>query len=268
MTAALIFQNFIGKIFLQRHLIWNFVLRDLKVRYVGSFMGFFWSVVHPLVLLVSYTFVFSVVFKIKPASSGVDSFALFLFCGILPWLYFQDTVVRSCESVVSNANLIRRTVFPSEILPLSIAFSNLVTHLIGFAILLAVLLLNGMIYPTLAFIPVYLFLLFLLSLGLGWIFAALQVFLRDTAQVLNVMLVFWFWFTPIFYETDRVPHWIRVWIEINPLSYVVEGFRLLLLEGRLPSAQSLLVLVAWGTGAFVVGGIVFRNTKREFADVL
>jgi lipopolysaccharide transport system permease protein len=253
---------------LRRHLIWNFARRDLRKRYIGSFMGFFWTVVHPLVLLVSYTFVFSVIFQIRPGLSRVDNFALFAFCGILPWLYFQDTVLRSCTSVTDNGNLIKKTLFPSEILPITVLLSNLVTHLAGFGILLAVLIYMGLLTPVALAIPVIVLPLLVFSLGIGWLAAALQVFLRDTAQVLSVMLVFWFWFTPIFYEVERVPEPFRSWIVLNPMTHVVEAYRGLLLENRLPDAAPLLLLYAAAVAVFALGGLVFRNTKRQFVDVL
>jgi len=267
-SAVAISHNFLRKLIRQRHLIWTFVARDLKARYVGSLMGFFWSVIHPLVLLISYTFVFSIVFKIRPNLAQMDNFAVFLFCGILPWLYFQDTVVRSCSSVVDQAHLIRKTLFPSEVLPVTLALSNLVTHLVGFLILLLVLLYMGTIGWALLLLPVYLALLMLLALGLGWLLAVLQVFLRDTAQIVSVLLVFWFWFTPIFYELEMVPESFRFWIRMNPLSHVVEGYRTILLENRVPELGSWCWLAAWSLGAFVAGGILFRSTKREFVDVL
>jgi lipopolysaccharide transport system permease protein len=192
-----IFSNFLRKIFLQRHLIWNFGVRDLKGRYIGSLMGFFWSVIHPLVLLVSYTLVFSIIFRIKPNLQGTDNFAVFLLCGILSWLYFQDTVMRSCHSVVDHANLIRKTMFPSEILPVSLVLSNLINHLVGFAILFVVLGYLNIIGWAALLVPVYLLLPMWLFLGLGWLVTALQAFLRDTVQLLSVVMVFWFWFTPV-----------------------------------------------------------------------
>lgn len=260
--------NFFRKVALQRHLIINFVVRDLKSRYVGSLMGLFWAVVHPFVLLVCYTFVFSIVFKVRAESLTTGNFAIFLFCGILPWLYFQDTVLRCCNSVVENSNLIRKTLFPSEILPISMALSNTFTHLLGVAILLVVLLFAGLIAWTTLFLPVYLFLLVLLSLGLGWLCAALQVFLRDTLQVVSVVMVLWFWFTPIFYSLEMVPSILRPLILMNPLTYVVEGYRRSLLEGRWPDLEHLLVLFLFSAIVFLLGGYVFRNTKREFVDVL
>ena len=115
-------------------------MRDLRTRYIGSFMGFFWSVIHPIVLLVSYTFVFSVIFGLRPMpDSGTTSFPLFLFCSILPWLFFSDTLQRSSTIVIDNANLVTKTMFPSEILPLTVLLAGVVNHLIGFAILLCIL---------------------------------------------------------------------------------------------------------------------------------
>ena len=266
--ALTICSNFLGKILLQRHLIGNLVMRDLMSRYMGSFMGVFWALVHPLVLLVSYTFVFSIVFRIKPDLEQIDNFAVFLFCGILPWVYFQDTLVRSCTSVVDHGHLIRKTVFPSEILPITLVLSNCITHLIGFAILLVVLLYYNTLGWALVMLPLYLVLLMLLTLGLSWLAAALQVFLRDTAQILSVVMIFWFWFTPVFYQIKMVPSAFLPWIQVNPLSHVVTGYRRILLENALPDWGSLCWLAGWAVVAFLVGGLVFRKTKREFVDVL
>src|SRR5512136_534003 len=140
----IILWSFLRKIYVQRSLIRSFVVRDLKARYVGSFMGFFWSVIHPIVLLVSYTFVFSVVFGVRPLpNTGTTSFPLFLFCSILPWLFFQDTLQRSSTILIDNTNLVTKTLFPTEILPLSVMLAALVNHVIGFAILLGVILFTG-----------------------------------------------------------------------------------------------------------------------------
>jgi ABC-type polysaccharide/polyol phosphate export permease len=169
---------------------------------------------------------------------------------------------------VENSSLIKKTVFPSEILPISMVLSNLFTHLLGVAILLIVLVFNGILTWTSLFLPGYLVLLVVLSLGLGWAGAALQVFLRDTYQIISVMMVLWFWFTPIFYSVEMVPSVLRPLIQLNPLTYIVEGYRLLLLEGKLPEPGSLLVLSAIVLIVFLAGGYLFRNTKREFIDVL
>ena len=269
MDSLIILRNFISKLVRQRYLVANFVQRDLRSRYIGSMMGVFWALVHPLVLLGVYSLVFSSILDIETRFPQInDNFAVFLFCGLLPWLYFQDTLSRACESIVQHGNLIRKTAFPSEILPLSIALSNLVTHLIGLAILLLVLAYFQTLGWALLLLPLYWLLCGVFALGLGWIAAPLQVFVRDTSQLLAVVLTFWFWMTPIFYQLESVPEWLRPWMAANPLRLVVEGYRSILIENRLPDWQQVALLAAFALAALLAGGFIFRNTKRDFVDVL
>jgi lipopolysaccharide transport system permease protein len=271
-TPGIIFFSFLRKIYVQRGLIKNFVIRDLRSRYVGSFMGFFWSVIHPIVLVVSYTFVFAVVFKQRPIpQSGTTFFPLFLFCGILPWLFFSDTLIRSSSAIIDNANLITKTLFPSEILPLTILLSGLVNHAIGFGILLVMLFwVAGKVSVFMLLIPFYLFFLMLFTLGLSWLTSSLNVFVRDVSQILSVILTFWFWFTPIFFMPEQVTNlkWLLVLMRMNPLAYVVSGYRDCILPNRVPEMGSLLILAASSLFVFILGGLFFRNIKREFVDVL
>jgi len=266
----IILSNFLHKIYLQHDLIRNFVVRDLRGRYIGSFMGFFWSVIHPTVLLASYTFVFTVFFEAKaPANSGTDSFILFLFSGILPWLFFQDTLQRSSTVIVDNTNLVTKTLFPTEILPLTVMLAGLVNHLIGFAILFSILCIIGKVKILILLLPVYMVSLMLLSLGLAWFISSLQVFIRDISQILTVVLTFWFWFTPIFYDgaSPKFAKFAFVLI-LNPLAQIVIGYRHCLLDGRMPGLRPLIALASVSLVIFVAGGMFFRYTKREFVDVL
>ena len=257
------------KLRLQRTLLRNLVSRDLKSRYVGSMMGLFWAVIHPLVLLLSYTFVFSVILKMRPwSNAGTDSFAVYLFCGILPWLLFQDTATRSATSVIEYGTLVKKTKFPVEIVPLSLFLANLLTHWIGLLILLGVLLwVQGLGWWALL-VPVYWICLFFFSVGLGWLVAVLQVFLRDTSQVLNVLMTLWFWFTPIFYPVTLIPEGYRAWMWLNPMAAIVTGYRNALLLNAPPDVFPLVTLWIISLAVFVCGGILFRVAKREFADVL
>lgn len=271
LTPWIILANFIQKMYIQRGLIRSFVVRDLKQRYIGSLMGFFWSVIHPIVLIVSYTFVFLLVFHIKPLpETGTTSFPLFLFCSILPWLFFQDTLQRSSTVLIDNANLVTKTIFPTEILPLSVMLAALVNHLIGFAILLAVILFSGgKISVFILMVPLYFLALMAFTLGLAWMVASLNVFMRDIAQVVNVVLTFWFWFTPIFYTPNpSLSPWIVSLLKCNPLSYVVVAYRDCLLRMQMPNLGSLALLAALSLAVFAAGGLFFRHIKREFVDVL
>ena len=252
-----------------RNLLKNLVVRDLKHRYVGSIGGFVWSFVHPLVLLVSYTFVFSVIFQIRlGAGYGTESFPIYLFCGILPWLMFQDTLVRSCSAITDNAALITKTIIPAEVLPIAITISNLVHHLIGLAILLVVLVLFEGVHLSVFWILLYLPMMLALAQGMGWMLSSLNVFFRDTMQVLNILLIFWFWFTPIFYPADRIPAGFQFLAAINPMAVVVTGYRNALLEIAQPSPFHVLMLLAWSVAFFVAGALFFRQAKPAFGDVL
>jgi ABC-type polysaccharide/polyol phosphate export permease len=266
----IILANFLQKIYFQRSLIRSFVVRDLKARYIGSFMGLFWSVIHPIVLLVSYTFVFHYIFGQKPKpETGTDSFALFLFCSILPWLFFQDTLQRSSTILIDNANLVTKTLFPSEILPLAVALAGLVNHLIGFAILMVIIFCTiGKVSLFILLVPVYFLLLMLFTLGISWFVSSLNVFVRDISQVLSVILTFWFWFTPIFYSIDRFPQRLLFLVQLNPMAHVVVGYRDCLLRRQMPDMRILAIFATVSLVIFMAGGFFFRKTKREFVDVL
>ena len=260
---------FLRKLTANRNLLKNLVIRDLKQRYVGSVGGFIWSFVHPVVLLVCYTFVFSVILRMRlDPKAGTDNFALYLFCGILPWLMFQDTLVRSCGVITENASLITKTVIPAEILPIAITISNLVHHLIGLAILVAALSLFHTIHLSVFWVFLYLPILIILAQGLGWLVSSLNVFFKDTTQVLNVLMIFWFWFTPIFYPVDMIPDSFRLMVAVNPMATLVTGYRNAFLQLSQPSLEHILILLAWTSAALLVGAFFFRQSKPAFADVL
>lgn len=253
-----------------RSLLRNLVIRDLKSRYVGSVGGFFWSVIHPVVLLICYHFVFAIVLaqRFSLEAYGTENFALYLFSGILPWLMFSDTVLRNCTAVTENANLVTKTVIPSEVLPMALMISNLVHHLIGLGILGTILLVSGALDFDVWRLLLYLPVLIAFSQGLGWLVASLNVFFRDTGPVLSVVMIFWFWFTPVFYPEALVPGNFRVALALNPMSIVLAGYRSAFLELPPPPIPSVAVLMAWAAAAFLGGALFFRQSKAAFADVL
>lgn len=261
--------RFYKKLAAHRNLIKNLVLRDLKHRYVGSMAGFLWSVIHPVVLLISYTFVFTVIFRHDPGPEyGTNNFSIFLFCGILPWLLFQDTVIRNCSVITDNAPLITKTVIPAEILPISITISNLIHHLIGMAILITAMSVFGNIHLSAFWIFLYMPMLLMLAQGLGWIVAGLHVFLRDTIQALQIVMFLWFWFTPILYPIEGVPENLRFLFRLNPVALIVTGYRNSLLQLNRPGLGQTAAVMIVSIVVFVLGGLLFRQTKPAFPDVL
>jgi lipopolysaccharide transport system permease protein len=264
-----------GTFFLQnllerRSLLFQLVRRDFEQRFIGSAIGWIWAVIHPLVLLLSWTFVFQFCLGVKvPAGEETTNYPLYLFAGMLPWLLFSETVQRSATSLLEHANLITKTVFPSEIIPVAVFLSTLISHLLGIALILfaAGVVLNQ-ISVFVFLLPLYIVLIGFFAVGIGWIAASLHVFLRDTAQMLNVVLLLWFWMTPIFISPDLFPVRARFLLYANPFYYVVRAYRRLLLGSTLPEMADLGVLIAYAAGAFIVGGLFFRHMKRGFADVL
>ena len=184
-------------------------------------------------------------------------------------MLFQDTVIRSATSLIEQSNLITKTVFPSEIVPVSVFLSSLIHHLLALSVVLAVV---GVwlreVSPMALLLPLYMVLLGLFAIGVGWIVSSLQVYLRDTAQLLTVVMTFWFWLTPILVSEQQVPEKLRFVIRFNPLAYLVRAYRERLLSYRPPSLQELAVLAAFALASFVLGGLFFRHLKRGFADVL
>ncbi len=253
----------------RRSLIYQMVRRDFEQRFVGSAAGWLWTLIHPLVLLVSWVFVFQFCLKVPPPPGAGDSYTLFLFCGYLPWMLFQETVQRSANSLVEQSSLITKTVFPAEIIPVTLFLSSLASH--GFALLVAIVMvrwMTGHFSVLVLLLPVYTALLGLFAIGIGWLAASLQVFLRDTAQLVVVLLTGWFWLTPIFIDESYFPPAARFLVMYNPLALVVKGYRQRLMTYELPQVSDLLTLAAVAGAAFFIGGMFFRHLKRGFADVL
>jgi lipopolysaccharide transport system permease protein len=240
------------------------VRRDFTQRYVGSAAGWLWGVIHPVVLLASYYFVFGVCL-----GNTTKNYPLVLITGMLPWILFNETVTRSATSMVEQANLITKTVFPAEIVPLAIFLSSLLSHLIAVSmVLIAVAIYLGHVNPGILLLPLFAFLLGLFAVGIGWIAASLQVYLRDTAQVLTVMLTFWLWVTPIFIQEDKFPRKVRFLIAMNPLAYIVRPYQEILMGSHLPALRDLGFAALLCGGTFLLGAMFFRYMKRGFADVL
>jgi lipopolysaccharide transport system permease protein len=245
------------------------VRRDFQQRFVGSVAGWVWGLIHPLVLLVTWTYVFSVCLKQTLPKGQPGTYPLFIFAGMLPWLLFSDTVQRSSSSLVEQASLITKTIFPAEMVPLSVFLSSLVSHLLALVLMLVATEIKvRSIGLPLAILPLYMLLLGMLAVGIGWVVAALQVYLRDTAQFVTVILTAWFWMTPIFIFEDQVPKQLRILVYANPLASVVRAYRQVLLSTRVPGWREAVPLAVVSLAVFFLGGLVFRHLKRGFADVL
>jgi homopolymeric O-antigen transport system permease protein len=254
----------------RRTLIFQLVKRDFQQRYVGSAAGWLWGLIHPLVLLAVYTYIFNICMKVvPPPGAGTQSYSLYLFAGMLPWLLFSETVTRSSTSIVEQANLVTKTMFPSEILPVSIFLSSMVSHLLTVVLFVAIAGIAERHHSLMiVLLPVFLLLVGMFAVGIGWIAAALQVYLRDTAQVVAVVMTLWLWVTPIMIPEEKIPARLHFVLVANPLVYIVRAYRSMLLGSATSLPGDMVVAAFFAIAVFVLGGLFFRHMKRGFADVL
>lgn len=252
-----------------KSLLFQLVKRDLQQKYVGSAAGWVWSIIHPLVLWASYVFIFQYCLHQTLKGGLTTNYPLNLFAGMLPWLLFSDTVQRSASSIVEHANLITKTMFPSEILPVAIFLSALASHVVVTALVaVAAVIVQGHVNPAIVLLPAYLPIVALFAVGVGWIAAALQVYLRDTAQLVTVAMTFWFWLTPIFIPAEQFPSWAKWVLRWNPMAYAVQAYRVMLLGRAAPEPRQVAAAAGFALITFIGGGLFFRHMKKGFADVL
>ena len=253
-----------------RGLMRSMVRRDITSRYKGSIIGPAWAIITPAVMIIVFTLIFSGIFKLRfGAESGPLSFALYLFCGLLPWTAFSDGILRSTSSLTDNVNLVKRVVFPTEALPVNLTLSAIALQMFGTIVLLVVaLILENAVRPTVLLLPVLLIPQFLATVGLGWLMASLGVFMRDMQQFNQLALMAWMYLTPIFYPESYIPQKYQWMVNLNPMAPLVRSYRRILLEGKAPDWRGLTITMAFGLLCFVFGYWWFQRTKKAFADIL
>ena len=255
-----------------RQLILQMTKREVVGRYKGSVMGLAWSFFNPVIMLTVYTFVFSVVFKSRWGVAGEESktqFAVVLFVGMLVHGLFAEVLNRATSLILSNANYVKKVVFPLEILPVVTMGAALFHSLISLSVLLgAFALFNGNLHWTAIFTPLVLLPLVILTMGFAWMLTSLGVFVRDVGQTIGIITMVMMFLAPVFYPATALPEEIRPWIMANPLTFIIEQAREVLIWGRLPNWTGLgiytlvAMVVAWAGYAW------FQKTRKGFADVL
>ena len=246
--------------------------RELRARYRGSLLGILWTVLTPGAMIAIYTFIFAGMFGARFGTEGNAtgwSYAIYVFCGLLPWAMFAETLQTSATTIIAHVNLVKRVVFPLETLPVSHVLAAFVNQLCGTLVLLLLAFASrGRLHPTLLWLPVLWTLQLLFVCGLSWFVAALGVYVRDTAQGIGLILTAWLFLTPIIYPLTAVPEAYRKYIALNPWTPVVEAHRRVILDGVAPDFTGLLYFALIATAAFVIGYFWFTRTRSGFADVI
>jgi lipopolysaccharide transport system permease protein len=251
-------------------LISSLARREIAARYKGSVLGILWAVVTPVVTIATFTLIFAGIFGARFGASGSGwEFALYLFCGVLPWTAFQEAVQLSSQKIVSQANLVKRVVFPLEILPVAQTLASLANQLFGtIALLVLALIIQRTIHPTILWLPVLIVPQLLLTFGAAWLVASLGVFLRDIVQGIALLLMVWMYLTPIIYPESIVPERFRPFINANPFTPLIRSYRNIMLEGAQPDWRGLSYFTGFALITFVFGYWWFARTRKNFADVI
>jgi len=243
-----------------RELIWALALKELRIRYKRSALGFIWALLNPLLMMVILTVVFSTITRL-----AVDYYPIFLISALLPWTFFSQALSYSVESIVMNAELLKKIRVAKSVFPLAALIANVINFLLSLVPLLLILaFLRFPFHWTWVYLPVPLLGLFLFTSGCAFFFAAANVFFRDVSHIVQIILSAWFYLSPVLYSIDFLPQQYQFLLRFNPMLYILNGFRMAIYYGRLPTPQNIAASLALGVTTLVLGYGVFRRLERSF----
>ena len=257
--------------FKYREMILMLIRRDIASRYRGSMVGIFWPILLPLFMLIINTFVYSVIFKSKWNADGetTETFALILFAGTLVFSVFSECMNRACTIIIANTNYVKKVIFPLEILPCVLVGSSLFHLFVGLSIwLIFYFIISGVPHWTIIYFPLLLIPFIAFLLGISWFLSAIGVYVRDTAHAMSVIISITMGVTPIFYPLSAVPAAYRSFFYINPLVFVMEQTRNILIWGKSPSMHGLLLFSIISFTCAWLGFVCFQKMRRGFSDVI
>lgn len=256
--------NSLKELYDYREMLSNLVKKDLRTRYKGSVLGFLWTFVNPLLQLVVYTMVFSVIMKVN-----VDKFYIYLFIALIPWIFFTSSVQGSASSIVSNKDLIKKIYFPRIIIPMSVvngAFMNMLFSMVIVGIALGV---SGIGFSKYIFwLPIIMVIEYLFTLGFSLIVSSLNVYFRDLEHILGIVIMGWFYVTPIVYTTDMIPEKYLWLVNLNPMAPIMQVYREILYYKQMPSFNGLGTVLTIGITMIIAGYMLFQKLQKGFAEEL
>jgi lipopolysaccharide transport system permease protein len=250
------------EVYKYREFLKNSVSKDLRTRYKGSFLGFFWTFLNPLMMLVVYSVLFTIIVRMN-----IKDYPIYLFCTLLAWTFFQSTIQSSASVIVTSGNLLKKIYFPIEILPISVLLGGLINYLYSLIILIPALLIYGY-YPNVYYLwlPLIILTQCLLMLGLSFAISALTVYFRDLEHMITIFLNALFYLTPVLFPLSMVPEkyqWLFQW---NPMAVIVIAYRDIFYYGTMPNVISLLITTFLSLIVLVVAQLLFKKLKNRFVE--
>lgn len=247
-----------------RQMIASLVRRDLRGRYKGSFLGFLWTFVNPLLQLLVYSLVFTNIMRVE----DVEIYYLYLFIALIPWLFFSNSIAGGASCIIAQKDMVSKIYFPREVIPISYVTSGFVNMLLCFIVVIAAVLISGIEVNVLTwlFLPVIFIIQYILVLGITMLVSAVTVYLRDLEHILGIIMMAWMYLTPIIYTPNMVPDSFRTYFDLNPMTHIVTAYRDILYYGRMPEFSTLISSVVFGIVFLVIGFVSFGKLKRHFAE--
>jgi ABC-type polysaccharide/polyol phosphate export permease len=252
-------------LFRYRLLIQSLVGRELKARYRGSVLGFFWSFINPLLLLLTYVLVFTVVIP-QNHPKAMEPFALFFFCGILPWTWFSSSLLESSGVLIAGGNLIKKVLFPAEVLPVVTVFANLAHFVLGLPILLVFVIYYGRLTPEALLLPLPVLVQLVFTLGLALAISALTVHFRDIQNILGHLLHLLFFASPVLYLYGERTGAIRKFLRLNPMSHILVSYQQILFDGNFDHWEGLGMAALAAIATFALGAFLFERLRDTLAE--
>ena len=252
------------ELYAYREMIFSLVRKDLRTRYKGSILGFLWTFVNPLLQLIVYSVVFSSIMRVQ-----MDKYYIYMFVGLLPWLFFCNCVQGGATSVMSGQDLIKKIYFPRLVLPIATVSAAFMNMLFSMIVMFAALFVSGKgITMQIIYLPLLLLLLYFLGLGLAFVFSACNVYLRDLEHILGIITMSMFYVTPVIYPVSMVPERFLKILYLNPMTPMVVAFQDILYYQRAPHLDTLITVVAYAMISLVAGYFIFRKLQRNFVEEL
>ena len=251
-----------------REMIFSLVKKDLRGRYKGSVLGFMWTFINPLLQLLVFTLVFSIIMR-----ANYEQYYLFLFVALVPWMFFGSSVQDGSTCIMRESNMVKKIYFPREVIPISTVTSAFINMILTFVVVFIVLLISGrgINLVALLYLPVVMIVEYILCLGIGLIVSALTVYLRDLQYILGIVVMALQYMTPVMYGVDMVERsgagkWLILIFNLNPMTPIIKIYRQIIYYGEVPELSSLLIAVVVGVVFIVVGEILFKKLQKGFAE--
>lgn len=253
------------ELYAYRQMIASLVRKDLRGRYKGSVLGFLWTFINPLLQLVVYTLVFSVIMK-----NGIEKYYIFLFVALVPWIFFSSSVTGGSGSILASKDMVKKIYFPREVMPISYVTSAFVNMLFSFLVIFGVLVVSGWgINPAAVLcLPVIMLVEYVLCLGIALLSSALTVYFRDLEYILGIITMAWMYMTPVMYDAEKVPPQYLFLFNLNPMTPIVQAYREILYYKQIPQMGTLIHAFVLGLLVVAAGYWIFRKLQKGFAEEL